>query len=706
MNAGFKYSFERPEPFVRREGRPAPGSLDIIVCGAGYGKTAYLSQLAEDNEGSVCVSLAEYDDSPGRIGELLAGALPMPSDGKTEPYDLAERFAKAAAEAGKLVLVDNADVIHDRAAGALLKLLADMGVRLTFAGRAVPEYLIKPVMNGKARVLGLREMRFTRAETAMLAGKLSDGPDDLCINSLHTYSGGWAIAAAQLAAQGDTPPEEAVHRTLLGQYVRSELLGELDGDLGMFLMMSAFTGCEDSAFAREVFGVTDGGAYMHTLSTLGITDASGELPPVLRDILSVMLPGEKKRMLTERASEYYIAGKRFAEAIKLFDVSGNARGAERILKLYGGKLLANCEFELIGYCGNIIAKSGRPSDPEVLGALAQYHYYSGEPAKMEEDYNLADSMFGKENKYSVYRKLYNGLLRYERKPERYTANVKSALAYLRENSLPLPFLYRRELDTLALITDSENEHDETGSALLTITRFGSLTLKAGDNEVQCRSKKSAELIAYMLENDGRPIAREDMLNMLWHDNMPANAVAMLHNLIYGLRRELTAYGLENIIVYKNKCYILDMSMIRDADSDILAVCRAVDDNDRDKLLSYDSLLGKYWGRYLGNIDSVRADERREYYDKCYVTAALAVAENCRENGAFEREMGFLRSAYAIEPYSEQIVRDMLVCCFAQGQPDKAKKIYDGYAAAIDAEFGILPSKWLKNEFLSGFSGSE
>lgn len=702
MNAGFKYSFERPEPFVRREGRPAPGGLGIIVCGAGHGKTAYLSQLAEDNEGSVCVSLADYDDSPARIGQLLEGALQMPRGGSIEPYDLAERFAKAAAEAGRLVLIDNADVIHDRAAGALLRLLADMGVKLVFAGRDIPAYLIKPVMNGKARVLGLREMRFTRAE---LAGMLKDKPTDVYINRLHTYSGGWAIAAAQLAAQGDIPPEEALHRTMLESFVRSELLGWLDGGLADFLMMTAFTGCEDSTFAREVLGISDGGALMHRLSVLGITD--GELPPVLRDILSAMLPEEKKRLLTERASEYYIAGKRFAEAIKLFDVSGNARGAERILKLYGGKLLANCEFELIGYCGNIIAKSGRPSDPEVLGALAQYHYYSGEPAKMEEAYNLADSMFGKENKYSVYRKLYNGLLRYERKPELYAANVDSALAYLRENSLPMPFLYRRELDTLELITESEKEApDAAEQTMLTITRFGSLTLKAGDNEIQCRSKKSAELIAYMLENDGRPIAREDILNMLWHDNMPANAVAMLHNLIYGLRRELTAYGLENIIVYKNKCYILDMSMIRDADSDILAVCRAVDENDREKLLPYESLLAKYWGRYLGNIDSVRADERREYYDKCYVTAALAVAEHCRANGAFEREMGFLKSAYAIEPYSEQIVRDMLVCCFAQGQPDKAKKIYDGYAAAIDEEFGILPSKWLKNEFLSGFSGSD
>ena len=100
MSYGFfdklKHSFARPSPFVRREGRELSQQLLLIVSCAGWGKTAFLSQLAEDNENSVCFSAGAEDNSCERVITLLSEALPQAD---IAPEDSAfEAVCKAAFE--------------------------------------------------------------------------------------------------------------------------------------------------------------------------------------------------------------------------------------------------------------------------------------------------------------------------------------------------------------------------------------------------------------------------------------------------------------------------------------------------------------------------------------------------------------------------------------------------------------------------------
>ena len=693
--------------YVRRERPAISAGIGVIACCAGYGKTVYLRQLAAEYPDSVTITLAEYDNSPERIAGILTESVPGISGGTG--YETVLRFTeKISARENGLVLVDNADVVTDKTASAFMDILcrhaAEGKFRLLMAGRIIPGFALGYLMNGKAALYGISEMRFTRAETAEYLKLCGRSCTDKYINALYNYTDGWCAGTAEIskAAAADADITECVNRTFLGRYIACNILSDLDRDLAGYLEMSAFICPPDPDFSSSVFGMNDGASKEDRLVNRGILsrDENGVLrfPEVMRDIFSAMLPSETKRGMTERASAYYIKEKRFAEAIKLFDESGNSAAAERVLKKYGERFLANYEFELIGYCGDIIEKNRGTSDPDVLGILAQYYYYCGDYSGMESALNMADSMFGKENRYSVCRRLYNGLLRYEGNRELYAANVKSACEYLEENGLPLPYLHRKELDTLAEIN---GDADDSGK--LHIYRFGTLRISVGDNEIQCKSRKSTELIAYMLEREGKPVPREELLNMLWSGDIPANAVAMLHNIIYGLRRELSAYGLENVIIYKNKCYMLDMSMIAEDDRDILDVCEAAENGDRKKLAAHETVLENYWGRYLGTNDSRGSQELKEYYDRCFVNASLIAAEICREKNDRERELVFLKNASDIDPFSEQIVCSYMMCCFALGKPDKAKNKYDGYAKMIDEELGISPSKWLKNEFLSGFA---
>ena len=692
---------------VRREREILSAQLGVIVCCAGYGKTSYLRQLLADVPDSVLISFEPYDDSAERAAALLEAGITGISDCVT-PLDTVLRFIDEMSGRGGAVLVDNADILSDKTACAYMRLICEAALegkfRLLAAGRRVPAFMLGYLMNGFAERYGIAEMRFTRKETEEYLRLVGKPYTEMYLNTLYSFTEGWCAGAAETAKAADSAGDIAgcADRTYLGRYIGCEILPELDSDAAEYLELVSFIYSTDPDFSASVFRINDSAARKDRLVNSGVL-CRGEngdirIPGIMSCVFSEMLPSDRKNSVIERASAYYIKEKRFAEAIKLFDVSGNTAGAERILRSYGEVFLRNYEFELIGYCGDIIEKERGTTDPEVLGVLAQYYYYIGEHRKMEAAYNMADSRFGSENRYAVYRKLYNGLLRYEGNREMYAANVKSACEYLEANSLPMPFLHQKELDTLALING-----DDDDSGKLHIYRFGMLRLSIGGSEIQCKSRKSTELIAYMLEREGKPVPREEMLNMLWSGDIPTNAVAMLHNIIYGLRRELTPYGLENVIIYKNKCYMLDMSMIAEDDRDILEICDAAEKGDRKKLAARERLLESYWGRYLGTSDSRGSNEQKEYYDRCFVSASLMAAEMYRESGDRERELLFLKNALEADPFSEQIVCSYMMCCFALGMPDKAKKKYEEYAKLIDEELGIAPSKWLKNEFLSGFA---
>lgn len=705
-----KFTPRRPEGFVERRGRKEPAAVNIICCCPGWGKSAFLYQLYEQSEGAVYIAAGHSDNSHDSLSALIDRAAKRCPETPDCDEDPAFRLVSVLADRASLLLIDNVDLITDPAAGEIISYLAqaalDGAFRLVLASGRVPEYMLPFVMEGRVQLYGIEDMRLQRNELRELCMNMRGEVSDKYLGELEKLSGGWGAAAAAVLRSECPDPENALDATYFPEYVKRNILSDLDDHLVCYMMRTAFLPSGSEEMSYRVLELSDFGYYLGRLVNMGIVPQGDYpvYPEALRRILCTGLSADEKKRLTDNASDYYIRSKRFAEAVRLFDESDNARGAERLLRLYGDRLLANFELELVGCCGRIITRQGKLSDPEALGAMAQYYYYSGDYDKMEQAYNMADSMFGKENKYSVYRRLYKGLLRYSSKPELYRRNVTTALEYLNENSLPLPFLYQKELDTLRSMTD-EPQKD---TPLLTVKRFGTLRLSAGQQhtEIQCKTKRSAELIAYLMETGGRPVNREELLNAFWPEEMPANAVAMLHNMIYHLRRELTPFGIENIISYKNKCYSLDMTMLSDADSSITEICLALEKGDRELARQKGEAVSGYWGSYLGGTDVPWANERREYYDRCYIDLCRLLAEHYRASGQPEKELEALKNAFRLEPYSEQLVYELLGCFKSLGKPDKARQYYEEYSRRLDAEFGTRPGKWLRNRFLSCFSDSD
>ncbi len=704
-----RYNFIPPDPFIIRKNRKPLSCINAIICCAGYGKTAYLSQLSQEIPNAVCISLGMEDNDENKLAELLTGAVGEESSNDSF-HDIC-RFAEYAVNNHSTLLLDNGDLITSQAAVSLMKILVQAAndglITIVTAGRKAPAFLLDSIVADKANLLGIDDLRFSRQEIEEMSVITGFSGDELWLNSVYSYTCGWCIATVQLMTHEHDKqlPEDIIGSSFLPEYTRSNIAYSLSDDLREFLLMSSFIPCKDSDFAAAVFGIKNYNWQLGELKRLGIT-LDGTLPDAVRHCLSPLLDDNKKNELTDRAAVHYIHKRQFAEAVRLLDISGKMTAVEGILHNYGMKFLENYEFELIGYCGNMIEKNGGTSDPETLGILAQYYYYSGDYAQMERSYNMADSMFGKKNKFAVFRQLYNGLIRYETKRGLYSDNIINAVEYLKDACLSLPFLHQSHKSLLDSILNGKKiiEQDKC----LIIERFGGLHLYAenAENELQFKTRKCGELMAFLLENSDRNVQRKDILEMFWPDEMPMNAVAMLHNIIYNLRRELSGAGLENVLCYKNKNYYLDMEHIKLRDSDIISACQAAENVDMKTLIALEDNFKTYWGRFLGDLDSIWAAERQEYFDRCFVNGCMLLSEYHRDKKEYDMELQLLKNIQKLDPYSEQTVHSMLLCYFALGKPDKAKRCYEEYEALLGRELGTAPGKWLKKEFLSCFMEGE
>ncbi|MBE6611246.1 MAG: hypothetical protein E7632_02035 [Ruminococcaceae bacterium] len=721
--------------FVRRARHGGHSPLILLNGCAGLGKTVYLAELAEDwGAPAVYVSIRPEDNDAEMLTAhlwralVLAGGEDTIGDAEISAAQLAGQFVRVVSEGGFALLVDNIDRLTSADAIAVMERIVEPAAcghyRAAFAGRRAPEFLLRHIIGDTCLELTARELLFTMAETAENI-RLQLPPDNAvlsidsglpisaAVESLHTFAGGWPAAETMILREiARSPGHEldlatAAERSHLRAFIDYHILRELDCGTADYMKRTAFLRQCGESLSRAVLHDAAAGeklAYLSSRQLLVKPDNGADYPeysPAVRQALSGMLSFDERRRLTEDAVSFYAADGRIAEAVSLLGESGDAETVERILSRFGGRLIENREFELIGYCAEIISRWHIPQDAEVLGVLAQYYYYSEQYDEMERALNAADSTFGKENTYSAYRGLYNGLLKYDKNPELYADIVRRSAAYLQKNHQRMPYLTSDGAEKLEAILHRASPADEMP---LRVRRFGDFTVMLPDETTLAwRTKKAGEFMAYMLERCGRPVERDRLLDVLWRDNMPANPVAMLHNIIYSLRRELTAPTLSGFITYKDKCYALDLTLVRDADEDIFTACKAVAEGGISGLLPHQELFSTYWGKYLPGIDSEWVTELREHYDKLYVDGCLMLAAHAHDGGAFTRELALLKNAAAIDPYSERITREIIYCQIALGYPNKAKAKFDEYCALIDEELGIEPSKWLKKEFLACFS---
>lgn len=142
--------------------------------------------------------------------------------------------------------------------------------------------------------------------------------------------------------------------------------------------------------------------------------------------------------------------------------------------------------------------------------------------------------------------------------------------------------------------------------------FGAFEVKSGENSIRWTRSKSRELLAYLLQHEGKWLSKYKLCDEQWGDYEPERALAYLQTALYALRKNLREAGCSALqIEFAADKYRLSMEEV---DWDVRQFEAAYDRfmNTGSKEAVYEALSG-YRGEYLEGEDWCWSDLARESY---------------------------------------------------------------------------------------------
>lgn len=407
--------------------------------------------------------------------------------------------------------------------------------------------------------------------------------------------------------------------------------------------------------------------------------------------LSCKTSDEEKGRIYHRAALWYQEKKDFMRMADYAVLGRQDYYLVMIIEQYGRELLCEKNQKALGIMIEYLEKNAVLLLPEASGIVAQYFYSQGNFNKMEGYLNAADSTFGKENKYGCYRSLYRGLIKLEENQEKYEKQVHNALFFLKESDVGLPYLKDKEEEKLRKLVGREKEKTHRALKVCTFGTFQVIALKDG-RELAWRTRKGRELFAYLLDIEGRAVGRRQLIELLWQDEIPENAVAMLHNMIYNIRKELSAYRLETMLVYENKRYRINMEKIACDFPRIREMAGMIEGKNTEGLKKEYKTFLRYWGGYMEDIDSFWAEEKRAYYDEIYKKGCWMLAGEFVKENNYDTALALYKNILSLDPYSEKAVEKMLLLYGEQKKWEQVKQCYRNFEKILEKDLGILPGR--------------
>ncbi|MDR1550009.1 MAG: hypothetical protein LBT06_15700 [Hungatella sp.] len=639
---------------------------------------------------------------------------------------VSEELEREAGHQYLLVLEGLESIYNHKILDFIRKLIFSLpeNLKLIFTIRGeIPDFMSRYVISGTSLVLEESELAFTETEQRALADRvLSHGAQDRegildeCATVLEGWPAGFLLALSCIEKQklrsGLIHWPYLFQDSMINSFLSWEVFHSLSGEEKDFMVRTS--GMEElkDSICDRVLQINNSGAMIRKLLRKNLLYSCVEQELVrirCREALRLFLNGRAGRDVQEeiirKSAQYYLEEGDYARAAGQAVKTGYTALIIKIMEVYGSEMLNSPEDQVLARCISYLEEDARimgekalsgenlPPGPEALGIAAQYYYKAGLFERMEKYLNQADSSFGKENKFGMYRALYKGLLKYRENPSKYEKQISNTLFLLEENRYRLPFLKKEELEILSRL-EAEKKQETPGK--LKVTFFGDfqVTVLKEQKPLSWRTRKGGELFAYLVELDGQAVGRNQLFKKLWSEDLPDHAVTMLHNMLYNIRKELSAYHMEDLIQYKDKLYCINMEKIETDLGEIRRLCALADQNNTEELKKHKHRFSVYWGRYLEDLDSQWLAEQREYYDTRFLKGCTILAEDAAAEGKFQEAVLFLKNAMVVNSYSEELAGSLLKCYGAMRNLKMVKTEYDRFVSLLERDLDMKPGREL------------
>lgn len=250
-----------------------------------------------------------------------------------------------------------------------------------------------------------------------------------------------------------------------------------------------------------------------------------------------------------------------------------------------------------------------------------------------------------------------------------------------------------------ILNETEPQPEKNPASFLRIRMFGPFQVFCRNTEITSgnwRTIKSRDLLAYLIHQD-RPVSVDQIIEDLWPDLNPDKASAVFRSTLYYLRRTLTKFIDEELIIRGTKCYQLrHESVVTD---------RREFENSAGPFLRKpitDSIIGKleeslalYRGDYLADLDYPWVIPIREDLKNLLFEIKRRLAIYYFDHKDYRKAVDHLRHLMAVKPFSKENLALLMRSLAGMGDIQGVKEQYLIYVKKVFEELGASPSTEIK-----------
>jgi len=212
--------------------------------------------------------------------------------------------------------------------------------------------------------------------------------------------------------------------------------------------------------------------------------------------------------------------------------------------------------------------------------------------------------------------------------------------------------------------------------------------------VRWRSKKSAELFAYLLVHRGRSVARTRIIEDIFPDMPLKNADTYLNTAVYQLRQALSLHGFKETVQSTQDQYRLDLNQM---DVDFIQFEQGVEElsgiQTANEAVGLD-LERRFAGDLFEDKSYVWATAERERLAIAYDAFAKSLVSRLLTGKRYREAAQIARRLVSRNEFDEESNRLLMTAFGAMGDRQSLQNSYERYAQSLLQELGLQPSEKL------------
>ncbi|NTV91313.1 MAG: response regulator, partial [Clostridiales bacterium] len=217
-------------------------------------------------------------------------------------------------------------------------------------------------------------------------------------------------------------------------------------------------------------------------------------------------------------------------------------------------------------------------------------------------------------------------------------------------------------------------NDKSQAGVLKVKCFGEFFCRPGlgvGEPMKWRTSKAEELFALLINNRGRPLLRDVIIEELWPDTVADKAANNFRVTCTYLRNTLAEKGFEDMLKRERDSYSINIGEIS-CDLFIFDYVSERRASAETKELEDASLL--YEGRYLGDKQYEWANKPRLWLENEFKNIQFTLSERYKDMGDLRKACIPLERVLKHDPFEEEAIENLIRLKLLMGESLPAKKV--------------------------------